>query len=327
MGLRRRAWIAAALGLVALLLVAAAAFSLFDLYTRPGPLATDTTVIVAKGATAADIASTLSSAGVIPSPLMFRAVVRLHGGPLQAGEYRFPAHASLRDTLAMVREGETVKRRITVPEGLTSRQVVELLNEAEGLTGEVVAPPVEGALLPETYNYAWGDARSDLVRRMSQAMGTTLDELWAARDPAVPLASPREAVILASIVEKETGVADERPRVAAVFLNRIRLGMKLQADPTVAYAVHGGSGLGPPLTLTDLQYASPYNTYAVAGLPPGPIANPGRAALAAVLQPVHSEELYFVADGNGGHAFARTLEEHQRNVARWRKMSERTGAN
>lgn len=325
--MRRRAWIAAALGLVVLLLVTAGTIALFDLYTRPGPLGADTTVIVPKGATAAEIASALCTGGVIPSPLMFRAAVRLQAGPLQAGEYRFPPHGSLRDTLAMLREGDTVKRRITVPEGLTSRQVVELLSDAEGLAGEVVAPPVEGALLPETYNYAWGDSRSDLVRRMSQAMGATLDELWAARDPAVPLASPREAVILASIVEKETGIADERPRVAAVFLNRIRLGMKLQADPTVAYAVHGGSGLGPPLTLTDLQYASPYNTYVVAGLPSGPIANPGRAALAAVLQPVHSDELYFVADGNGGHAFARTLEEHQRNVARWRRMSERTGAN
>lgn len=325
--MRRRAWIAAVLAFVALLLGTAGAVSLFDLYTRPGPLGVDATVIVAKGATVAEIASALTTAGVIPSPLMFRAAVRLNAGPLQAGEYRFPPHGSLRDTLAMLREGDTVKRRITVPEGLTSRQVVELLGEGEGLTGEVVAPPVEGALLPETYNYAWGDSRSDLIRRMSQAMGTTLDELWAARDPAVPLASPREAVILASIVEKETGIAEERPRVAAVFLNRIRLGMKLQADPTVAYAVHGGSGGGPPLTLTDLQYASPYNTYVVAGLPPGPIANPGRAALAAVLQPVHSDELYFVADGNGGHAFARTLDEHQRNVARWRKMSERTGAN
>ena len=324
--MRWRARIAAALGLLALLLGTAGAISLFDLYAGPGPLVTDGTVIVPKGASVAEIASALHAAGVIPSPLMFRATVRLTSGPLQAGEYRFPPHSSMRGTLAMLRDGDTVKRRITVPEGMTSRQVVELLNEAEGLAGEVMAPPVEGALLPETYNYAWGDNRIDMVRRMSSAMGTAVDELWAARDPAVPLSSPRDAVILASIVEKETAIADERPRIAAVFLNRIRLGMKLQADPTVAYAVHGGSGLGPPLTLTDLQYPSPYNTYVVAGLPPGPIANPGRAALAAVLQPAHSDELYFVADGNGGHAFARTLDEHQRNVARWRKMNERIGA-
>ncbi len=325
--MRRSVRIAAVVAALFLMVAGASGFALLNLYSRPGPLAAGATVIVPKGATVADIAVSLREAGVITSTLAFRAAVRLAPAPLQAGEYRFPAHASLQTTLAMLHSGETVKRRLTVPEGMTSRQVVALLTEAEGLTGEVAAPPVEGALLPETYNYAWGDSRAEMIRRMSQAMTTTVEDLWAARDPALPLSSPQDAVILASIVEKETGIAGERPRVAAVFLNRLRLGMKLQADPTVAYAVYGGSGVGPPLTLTDLQYASPYNTYAVAGLPPGPIANPGRAALAAVLQPAATDELYFVADGSGGHVFARTLNEHQRNVARWRKANERIGIN
>jgi UPF0755 protein len=228
----------------------------------------------------------------------------------------------MRRVLAMLRAGEVVVRRFTVPEGTSSSQVVALLAEAEGLEGQVVAPPVEGSLLPETYTYVWGDGRSDLIRRMATAMTTLVDELWAAREPDLPLATTRDAVILASIVERETGVADERPRVAAVFLNRLRLGMRLQADPTVAYALWGGNAPPRPLSLADLQVSSAYNTYMVEGLPPGPIANPGRASLEAVLRPLRSDELFFVADGSGGHAFARTLDEHQRNVVRWRKLNE-----
>ena len=235
--MRRIARIAAAVLVLFLVVAGASGSALFSLYTRPGPLAAGATVVVPKGASAADIAVSLREAGVITSPLAFRAAARLTPVPLLAGEYRFPAQASLQTTLAMLQSGETVKRRLTVPEGLTSRQVVALLADAEGLAGEVAAPPVEGALLPETYSYAWGDSRIEMIRRMSQAMATTVEELWAARDPALPLASPQDAVILASIVEKETGIASERPRVAGVFLNRLRLGMKLQADPTVPYAV------------------------------------------------------------------------------------------
>jgi UPF0755 protein len=310
----------------AVLSASLAALLFFHLYTRPGPLRTETTVIVPKGASVMDIAQALRSAEVVPSPLSFSAAARVTSeSPLQAGEYRFSPHISIRDVLRMLRTGDTVSRHITVPEGMTSRQVVTLLNDTEGLAGEVVAPPVEGALLPATYDYALGDTRNELLQRMSAAMTSVLNELWEARSADLPLNSPREALILASIVEKETAVPEERPRVAAVFLNRLRLGMRLQADPTVAYAVYGGSGQ-TPLRLSDLQYPSPYNTYVALGLPPGPIANPGRASLAAVLQPARSDDLYFVADGGGGHAFARTLEEHNRNVIRWRRQAGTTVA-
>jgi UPF0755 protein len=322
--MRRGARIAVAGIVLAALLAVAGALYVVGQYQRPGPLASATSIIVPKGAAVPQIAQLLEAANVIAEPLIFRIGARLEGldASLRAGEYRFPPAVSMQQALAMLRQGDTVVRRVTIPEGMTSRQVVSLLAEAEGLEGELAAVPLEGALLPETYGYSWGDSRSDMIRRMSSALSTTLDELWANRAEGLPLASPREAVILASIVEKETGVPQERPRVAAVFLNRLRLGMKLQADPTVTYAVYGASAPPRPLTFADLQYPSPYNTYLVEALPPGPIANPGRASLQAVLRPAPSDELFFVADGSGGHVFARTLDEHNRNVARWRKLNE-----
>ena len=317
----RKARIAAGTLFTTLLIAGLVVLVSHSLYTQPGPLQAETTVIVPKGASAQDIAKALDGADVISSPLGFRAAARLtSASALQAGEYRFSPHLSMRDVLRMLREGDTVTHHITIPEGMTSRQVVALLNDADGLAGDVVAPPVEGALLPATYDYVLGDSRNQLIQRMSAGMTAVLNDLWDARAADLPLNSPREAVILASIVEKETAVPEERPHVAAVFLNRLRLGMRLQADPTVAYAVHGSSGQAP-LRLSDLQYPSPYNTYFALGLPPGPIANPGRASLAAVLQPMQTEDLYFVADGTGGHAFARTLDEHNRNVTRWRRLS------
>jgi UPF0755 protein len=221
----------------------------------------------------------------------------------------------------MLANGETVARRLTVAEGLTVAEVFQLLADTEALEGDLPPPPEEGSLLPETYFYALGDSRIGLVSRMQDEMRQTLDELWRGRAQNLPLRTKREALILASIVDKETGVADERDKVAAVFINRLRRGMRLQADPTVIYGLtEGGGPLGRELSQRDWAHASAYNTYQIDGLPPGPIGNPGRASIEAVLNPAAVDYLYFVADGSGGHAFARTLEEHNRNVARWRQI-------
>ena len=247
--------------------------------------------------------------------------MRLFGGraPLRAGEYAFAAHGSARDALRVLQTADPVVRKLTVPEGLMIAEIVPLIAAAEGLDGDVPAVE-EGTLLPETYHYRWGDTRTAMTARMQASMKVALDELWPARASDLPLANRHEAVILASIVEKETGLPEERARVAAVFINRLERGMKLQSNPTVAYALTDGARpLDRALLRNDLKLDHPYNIYVVRGLPPGPIANPGRASLEAVLNPVDTKDLYFVADGKGGHAFARTLAEHNRNVARWRK--------
>ncbi|MFO1154005.1 MAG: endolytic transglycosylase MltG [Rhodospirillales bacterium] len=305
------------------ILVVAAAGLWWSRTVSPGPLRHDTTLIIEKGAASPEIAAQLAAAHVIASPYLFELAVRFSDPvrPLKSGEYAFPAHISQRDVLDMLQDGRTVVHKLIIPEGLTTAQVITRLQAAYGLVGEIAEMPAEGTLLPATYTYSWGDGRQGLLNWMSRGMHRTVDTLWAERQPDLPLKSPEEAVILASIVEKETAIPSERPRIAAVFLNRLRLGMRLEADPTVAYGVGGDTApLGRPLTRTDLRRAHPYNTYVIAGLPPGPIANPGKAALAAVLQPIKSDELYFVADGAGGHAFARTYEEHKDNVSRWRAL-------
>jgi UPF0755 protein len=327
--MRRRAWIAttllatvAAASVVAALLLWAA----WGAYTGPGPLPEAKTVVIPKGAAASSIAQQLGATGVIASPTLFNLATRFFNDrqPLRSGEYEFPAGASMRDIVARLTVGKTVVRRLTIPEGLTNPQVYAMVLSADGLSGDIPAERLpDGALLPETYHYSYGDTRAGLIERMRTEMQQSLNELWPVRAPDLPLRTPEEALVLASIVEKETGLAAERPRVAAVFLNRLKLGMKLQADPTVAYAVAGSGGpLTRPLTYADLEMVSPYNTYVVAGLPPGPIANPGRASLQAVLNPAETDELYFVADGTGGHAFARTLAEHQKNVRKWRTVNQ-----
>lgn len=317
-------------GRVVCLIAAAAALAAggvivwgYTAFTNPGALASDTRVLIARGAGLRAIAATLAEAGVIRHPLLFVAMTKWGGrhDDLKAGEYRFPPLVSPAEVLATIRAGRVVIRKLTIPEGLASARVVELLATADGLTGARAAPPREGSLLPETYDYVWGDTRAGLLRRMAAAQKTTLETLWRARQSGLPLASPREAVILASIVEKETGAETERALVAAVFLNRLRRGMRLQSDPTVVYALTGGKGpLARNLSRIDLAIDHPYNTYRVKGLPPGPITNPGTAAIAAALNPAESAALYFVADGKGGHAFAKTLREHNRNVARWRRL-------
>jgi UPF0755 protein len=290
---------------------------------EPGPSVAETVVVLPRGAGLDEITSRLNAAGVIDRPWLFRLAIRLQGQDraLKAGEYAFPAGATPASVINMLARGATVARRLTVAEGLTVAEVYRLLAETEGLTGELSEPPPEGSLLPETYFYALGDDRAELVRRMRQGMRALLDELWPTRAEALPLTSRQQAVILASIVDKETAVPGERGAVAAVFLNRLRRGMRLQSDPTVIYGLTGGSGaLDRPLTRGDWQYDSPHNTYRIEGLPPTPIGNPGRAALEAVLHPEEVDYLYFVADGSGGHAFGRTLEEHNRNVANWRRI-------
>lgn len=294
----------------------------------PGPLEHATNVVIPRGAGLEAIALTLGESGVVDSPLLFLYGVQIRGAvrELKAGEYAFSAGISIDGVIDLMRHGRTVVRRLTVPEGLTSAQVVALLDREPALAGEVKAVPKNGSLLPETYHFSYGDSREALIERMQQAMTQALSEAWKGRDGDLPFETPQQAVTLASIVEKETGVATERAKVAGVFVNRLIAGMKLQSDPTVIYALTDGVGdLGRTLTRADWKVESPYNTYVVAGLPPGPIANPGRASIQATLRPERHEFLYFVADGSGGHAFAKTLPDHNRNVAKWRELQKKQG--
>src|SRR5690606_35865774 len=250
---------------------------------------------------------------------MFRAAVTLTGSDrsLRAGEYRIESRASLRAVVRKLTSGEVVRHFVTLPEGRSSAQAVDILDANQVLTGEVEVPP-EGSLWPETYEVTRGETRASVIARMRAARDEAVAELWATRAPNLPVSTPEEAVILASIVEKETGMDGERGLVAGVSVNRLRQGMRLESDPTIVYGVNGGRPLGRGIRLSELQRPTPYNTYLIPGLPPTPIANPGRQALEAVLNPPDTDYLFFVADGTGGHAFARTFDEHLANVARWR---------
>jgi UPF0755 protein len=243
-------------------------------------------------------------------------------GRLKAGEYEFPKSTAMRDVMALIASGKSITYKISIPEGFTSEMAVARVNANEVLEGPPAAVPPEGSIMPDTYVFRRGMTKQKLVEDMQTAQARLLEELWAARKPVAVIATPEQAVILASIVEKETGVAAERPIIASVFINRLEKGMRLQSDPTIIYGIVGGKGrLDRQLTRTDIDTTTPYNTYRINGLPPGPIANPGRAALEAVLNPQDTEHLYFVADGTGGHAFAATLEEHNRNVRKWRQIA------
>jgi UPF0755 protein len=296
----------------------------------PGPLIESRDVVVPHG-NLAEVAAALDAAGVIggdfrDSHWRFRLVGYLtrKSGEVHAGEFAFPAHASLRAVFAVLRTGQPVQHHVTIPEGLTAPQIIAVLARAEALSGEDT-PIAEGSVLPQTYAYTYGTPRAAILARAAAALDRALDQAWAARAPDLPLASPRDALILASIVERETAKPDERPLVAAVFLNRLREGMRLQSDPTVVFSASQGMGtLDHKLTRAELDQNDAYNTYRVMGLPPGPICSPGLASLQAVLHPADSDALYFVADGSGGHAFSRTLAEHVQNVQHARAQA-RTG--
>jgi UPF0755 protein len=295
-----------------------------SLYASPGPAArhgAQTTVILRKGAHLPEIASQLEDQGVIASSSLFVAAAQITGAArqLKAGEYAFPSNASLAQVLEMIRDGKIVHHFITIPEGLTSEQAVAILMASDVLSGSSPIPS-EGSILPETYEVTRGTDRAAVLRRMTSAHDRLMAELWPKRRAGLPFKSPDEALILASIVEKETGLAAERPRVAAVFVNRLQKGLRLESDPTIIYGLTRGRPLGRGIRQSELTEATPYNTYVISGLPPTPICNPGRASIAAVLDPPQTDELYFVADGTGGHAFASSFEQHQKNVERWRQI-------
>jgi UPF0755 protein len=263
---------------------------------------------------------------VIRSKPMFMLAAKLGGETLKAGEYQFASGASMRKVLADLRAGRVVRHLVTVPEGWTSAMAAEAVARSPVLTGLALAPP-EGSLLPETYEVRRGEERAAVLGRMREAQDELMAKLWPARQPGLPFTTQAEALTLASIVEKETAVPAERPRIAAVYVNRLRAGMRLESDPTIIYGISKGRALGRGITRSELAAATPYNTYQIAGLPPTPIANPGRAAIEAVLNPPKTEDLFFVADGGGGHAFAKTYDEHLQNVARWREIErQRLGA-
>ena len=288
-----------------------------------GPLAVKTHVVIPKGASVKSIATILEREGVINHPTIFVLWARFTGlnQKLKAGEYEFNPGIDQGAVMEKLVSHVTVDHFITIPEGLTSAEIVTLLNEKDLLNGNIINIPLEGSLLPETYHFDRGDQRRKIIAKMAKTRDELLDKLWNARAENLPFKSKEEALVLASIVEKETGVTDERAKVAGVFINRLRIGMRLQSDPTVAYAVMDGSGkMTRPLSRADLKLNHPFNTYVIKGLPPAPIANPGRAAIEAVLQPEKTKALYFVADGTGGHAFGNSLVEHNRNVAKWRKI-------
>lgn len=283
-----------------------------------GPAAKPVAVIVPEGASLARAATELQQAGAIRSAVRFRGFARLFGNgqAIKAGEYAVPAHASASDVLALLQEGKVRQRLIAVPEGFPSILVYEALMKADGLVGEV-SVPAEGSILPDSYAFQKGDTRASVVARMQKAMRDYLAAAWKRRKPGIAVSTPEQAIILASIVEKETGKPDERRKVAAVYANRLKRGMPLQADPTVIYPITKGKPLGRRILQSELRAKNGYNTYAEAGLPAGPIANPGRASIDAVLDPAQSDARYFVADGSGGHVFANTLEQHNANVKKW----------
>ena len=302
-------------------------FSTYEFFLSDGPLSQRKEVVIEKGQPLRKIANYLHQEGVIESPAIFVLGVRVSqkDGELKAGEYSIPAHASAKMVMDIITGGQTFIRRITVPEGLTSYQVVQMLNDTKSLEGEIIEIPQEGSLLPETYYYSAGDTRISLIKRMQSAMTRTIEELWPKREKDLLLKNTKDVIILASIIEKETSIDAERNHIASVFFNRLKQKMRLQSDPTVIYGLSEGTGIFKrKLFSNDLKKQDPYNTYVIYGLPPGPISNPGRASIEAVLHPDKTQDLYFVANGKGGHAFSENYKDHQNRVSEWRNIKKKS---
>ena len=298
-------------------------FWVYGGFTRPGPLQHDTILIVPPSTGINIIAKELASRGIISKAFIFSVGVKFFSEQevMKAGQYLFTAHLSSRDVVKLLQTGKTVVHRITFAEGLTSTEIAAQLALTEGLTGDLSLPIAEGSLLPETYHFSYADPRSGLIKRMRKGLSKLMMGLWPYRDANLPFKSQREALILASIVEKETGKPSERAHIAGVFINRLRKKMRLQSDPTVVYGITKGQGpLGRSLRRSELRQKTAYNTYTNYGLPPTPIANAGRKSIEAVLHPMKTNDFYFVADGTGGHLFSRTLKQHNLNVSKWRKI-------
>jgi len=313
--------------LVIMVVVGALSALLYHQFESAGPLPVSRVVAIPKGEGRIEIATRLERQGIISNRWTFIASYLLRNAlsdspvELKAGEYAIKKHASMADVLNTLVRGKGILLKLTIPEGLTSQQIVERVRGEPDLEGEITDIPQEGSLLPDTYRFSKGMARQELLERMQVEMQRYLALAWANRQADLPLKTPQEAIIFASIVEKETGRPDERSRVAGVFMNRLRTGMRLQSDPTVIYGIAGGQGrLGRPITRADLRQQSAHNTYQIKGLPPTPICNPGRSAIDAALKPAETKELYFVADGSGGHAFSTTLTQHNAAVSNWRKV-------
>lgn len=320
-------WRAVLSGLFSLAIVAGLGILfVYSEIQRAGPATSPVTVVIEQGTGMRGMALQMAGAGAVRWSGWFIAAAIAPSDdarPLQAGEYEIPAGASAKAIVDLLRAGKVVVRRLTVPEGLTVAEILRIVELETALTGSLPSkPPDEGSLLPETYYYTRGETRAAMVDRMTKAMKEVVAAAWAARSANLPFSTPAEAVTLASIVEKETHVAGERAHVAGVFVNRLRRGMRLQTDPTVIYGITKGSGpLGRPLSGTDLRTETGYNTYLIGGLPPGPICNPGAQSILAAVRPLKTNDLYFVASGNGGHLFAPTLDEHNANVRAWRQRA------
>jgi peptidoglycan lytic transglycosylase G len=313
------------LAVVFVILVAGIGEWIFASFSAPGPAAkhgSETVVLVKSGVGLRGVAQSLADAGVIYRADIFQAGVRLNGetAALKAGEYAIPSHASMHDIMDILIAGHSIEHRLTIAEGLTSQMAYDVVKGDPALTGDAGPVPAEGSLLPETYLFTRGTTRAELIQKMEAAQKALLGQLWKQRAPGLPVKTPQEAVILASIVEKETSIPAERRHIASVFVNRLKLGMKLQSDPTIIYGITKGYPLGRRILQSEIDRPTPFNTYAIAGLPPLPICNPGKDSIEAVLNPDDTKDLYFVADGTGGHVFAATADEQAKNVAKWRKI-------